>query len=141
MSKNPLAQGSLVAIAAAALFGFTTPLVRHFGEHAGAFVTALLLYAGAALGAGLPRRRSQERALSKREIPRLVLVAFFGAALAPAALAWGLQRSGPLAGSLLLNLEALFTVALAAVIYREPIGRRVALACLLMLAGGAVLAL
>lgn len=140
MSRNPIARGSLIAIAAAALFGLTTPLVKHFGAHTGAFATAVLLYAGAALGAGLPRRRNEERPLGKGQVPRLALVALFGAALAPAALAWGLQRSGSLAGSLLLNLEALFTVALAAVIYREPIGRRIALACVLMVAGGAVLA-
>jgi drug/metabolite transporter (DMT)-like permease len=61
--------------------------------------------------------------------------------LAPTAFAWGLQRSGALAGSLLLNLEALFTVGLAVLFYREPMGRRVLLACSLMLAAGALLAL
>jgi drug/metabolite transporter (DMT)-like permease len=141
MNKNPIPQGSWIAMAAAALFGFTTPLVKHFGVHAGPFATATLLYAGAALGAGLPRRRADEPAITRAQAPRLTLVAFFGAAVAPAALAWGLQRSGALAGSLLLNLEALFTVLLAALIYREPIGRRVAVACFLMLAAGGLLAL
>lgn len=140
MSRGPIARGSWTAIAAAALFGFTTPLVKHFGVHVGAFATATLLYAGAALGAGLPASGTRERGLGSAQAPRLVSVALCGAVLAPAALAWGLQRSGALAGSLLLNLEALFTVALAALIYREPIGRRVALACLLMLTGGALLA-
>lgn len=137
---DPIAQGSWLAIAAAALFGLTTPLVKHFGVDAGPFATATLLYGGAALGAGVGRRRADEPALTLAQAPRLVLVALFGAVLAPAALAWGLQRSGALAGSLLLNLEALFTVALAALIYREPIGRRVLVACLLMLSAGAVLA-
>jgi drug/metabolite transporter (DMT)-like permease len=73
--------------------------------------------------------------------PRILLVALFGAALAPAALAWGLQRSGALAGSLLLNLEALFTVLLAAKIHREPLGARIGAAGLLMSAAGAALAL
>jgi len=141
MSRNPVAQGSWIAMAAAALFGITTPLVKHFGVHAGPFATATLLYTGAALGAGVPRRRPDEPAIARAQLSRLALVAFFGAALAPSALAWGLQRSGPLAGSLLLNLEALFTVLLAALIYREPIGRRVAIASGLMLAAGALLAL
>jgi drug/metabolite transporter (DMT)-like permease len=141
LNRNPIAQGSWIAIAAAALFGFTTPLVKHFGVHAGPFATATLLYAGAALGAGLPRRRPDEPSITRAQAPRVALVAFFGAAVAPAALAWGLQRSGALAGSLLLNLEALFTVVLAAVIYREPIARRVAVACFLMLAAGGLLAL
>ncbi len=141
MTRNPIAQGSWIAIAAAALFGFTTPLVKHFGVEAGPFATATLLYAGAALGAGVPRRRADEAMVTRAQASRLAVVALFGSVLAPAALAWGLQRSGALAGSLLLNLEALFTVALAALVYREPIGRRVAAACLLMVAAGALLAL
>jgi drug/metabolite transporter (DMT)-like permease len=40
-----------------------------------------------------------------------------------------------------LNLEALFTVALARLFYREPLGKRVLLACALMMAGGFLLAL
>jgi drug/metabolite transporter (DMT)-like permease len=140
MTRGPIARGSWTAIAAAALFGLTTPLVKHFGVHVGAFATATLLYAGAALGAGVPGSTTRERGLGRAQAPRLVSVALCGAVLAPAALAWGLQRSGALAGSLLLNLEAFFTVGLAALIYREPIGRRIALACLLMLTGGALLA-
>jgi drug/metabolite transporter (DMT)-like permease len=141
MTRDPIAQGSWIAIAAAALFGLTTPLVKHFGVQAGPFATATLLYAGAALGAGLPRRRADEAVVTRAQAPRLTVVALFGSVLAPAALAWGLQRSGALAGSLLLNLEAVFTVALAALVYREPIGRRVATACLLMVVAGALLAL
>lgn len=141
MSRSPIAQGSWWAIAAAVLFGLTTPLVQRFGAHTGPFATATLLYVGAALGAGLPRRRSEEAAITRAQAPRLALVALFGAALAPSALAWGLQRSGALAGALLLNLEALLTVLLAALVYREPIGRRVIVACALMLAAGGLLAL
>jgi drug/metabolite transporter (DMT)-like permease len=140
MRNDPIAQGSWTAIAAAVLFGLTTPLVKHFGLHVGPFATAALLYAGAALGAAGGTSTTKERAPGLSELPRLLLVALFGAALAPASLSWGLQRSGALAGSLLLNLEALFTVALAALIYREPLGRRVIVACALMLAGGGVLA-
>jgi drug/metabolite transporter (DMT)-like permease len=68
-------------------------------------------------------------------------VALFGAALAPAALAWGLQHAGALAAALLLNLEAVFTVALARAFYAEPLGRRVMAAATLMVLGGAILAL
>lgn len=141
MSSKPFARGGLIAVAAAVLFGLTTPLVRYFGEHVGAFATAALLYAGATLGAGIPRRRADEPSLSSAELPRLTLVALLGAALAPASLAWGLQRVGALTGSLLLNLEAVFTLLLAWGVYREQVGRRAALAIGLMIAGGAVLAL
>jgi drug/metabolite transporter (DMT)-like permease len=131
----------VLAVGAALLFGLTTPFVKHFGVGVGPFATAALLYAGAAAGAGFRRKGSDELRLTLRDAPRVALVALFGAALAPAAFAWGLQRSGAVAASLLLNLEAVFTVLLARSFYREPIGKRVSLACALMIAGGCLLPL
>jgi len=139
LSENPITRGSLVALLAAVLFGATTPVVHHFGAGVGAFATAALLYGGAALGAAFRRRRVEEPPVGTSHLPRVLLVAIFGAALAPAAFAWGLQRTGGLATSLLLNLEAVFTVILAFAFYREPIGKRVVLACGLMVSGGVVL--
>jgi drug/metabolite transporter (DMT)-like permease len=71
----------------------------------------------------------------------LIAVALFGAGIAPTLLAWGLQRAGATTGALLLNLEAVFTVLLARIVYRESIGRRVSLALLLMASGGVALGL
>jgi len=140
-AENPIVRGSLLAMGAAVLFGVTTPLVKHFGESVGAFATAALLYAGAAAGSALRRASPGEPRSTSRHALRIVVVAVSGAVLAPAAFAWGLQRSGALSSSLLLNLEAAFTLLLARLFYREPVGRRVLLACALMMAGGAVLAL
>ncbi len=146
MTATPIARGSLYALGAACLFGLTAPLLKRYGAADGAFATAAVLYAGAALAAaprylGGKRAFGRERALGVRELGRVALVAVFGAAFAPTALAWGLAHSGAAAGALLLNLEALFTVLLARVVHREPTGPRVALAVVLMLAGGALLAL
>jgi drug/metabolite transporter (DMT)-like permease len=138
---DPLVEGAGFAVAAAVLFGLTTPLVKHFGVGVGPFATAAMLYAGAALGSGWPRAKADEARLGRSQVGRLIWVALFGAAVAPAALAWGLQRSGALAAALLLNLEALFTILLAKAFYGEQVGRRVGVAASLMLAGGAVLAL
>jgi drug/metabolite transporter (DMT)-like permease len=66
-------------------------------------------------------------------------MALFGAVLGPAALAWGLQHTGAMGASLMLTLEAVFTVFLAIVLYREKIGRQVALALVIMTAGAAML--
>jgi hypothetical protein len=82
-SPSPIAQGSVVAIGAALLFGITTPLVKHFGTGVGAFATASLLYMGAALGAGVPRSRPNEPMLGRTQMGRTVLVAVFGAARSP----------------------------------------------------------
>ena len=45
----PALRGGLLALLAAVLFGVSTPLVQRFGAGLGAFTTAALLYAGAAL--------------------------------------------------------------------------------------------
>ncbi len=137
---NPLQRGTLLAVAAAVLFGATTPLVRRFGVHAGPFATAALLYAGSALGGGVWLQRGAAARLAV-QWRRIAAVALLGAALAPACLAFGLQHSGALAGALLLNCEAVFTVYLARAVYREPLGARVLLATLSMLSGGVLLAL
>src|SRR5262249_14917296 len=52
--------------------------------------------------------------------------------------AWGLARMPAALASLLLCFEALFTVGLAALIQRESVGPRLAMAALLMAGGGAV---
>ena len=141
MPKNPIAIGTALAALAAVAFGVTTPIIQRLGVGLGPFTTASLLYLGAALGAvGWPRGPTERReaAVRLRHLPRLLAVAFFGAALAPTLFAWGLQRVPATYGSLLLNGEALFTVGLAALIHREHVGKRVAVAALLMFAGGAV---
>ena len=141
MRKNPITVGTVLAVLAALAFGVTTPFIQRFGSGLGPFATAALLYLGAGLGAvsrprGINDRR--EATVRPRHLPRLLAIAFFGAALAPALFAWGLQRVPATTASLLLNGEALFTVGLATLIHREHVGRRVALAALLMVAGGSV---
>jgi len=138
---KPIVTGVVLAAAAALAFGVTTPIVAWTGRSIGPFTTAALLYAGAAAAALVLRaiRRRSEAPLRRSDLPRVVAVAIVGGALAPTLLAWGLQRSGPTIGALLLNLEAVFTVLLARAFFREPIGGRVGLALLVMAAGGAAL--
>jgi drug/metabolite transporter (DMT)-like permease len=140
--NRPAVTGGLLALAAAALFGISTPLVQKFGASLGPFTTAALLYAGAALiGAVLRRPAQREAALRASDLPRVACMALFGAALGPVALAWGLQHTSGTSASLMLTLEAVFTAMLAWALYREVMDRRVWLAMLLLLLGGVVLVL
>jgi drug/metabolite transporter (DMT)-like permease len=143
MASTAIARGVALAAAAAVAFGATTPIVAWAGRGVGAFTTAALLYAGAALASAImwTIARAPGAPLRRADLPRVLGVALVGAALAPALLAWGLQRAGATLGALLLNLEAVFTVALARAVFREPIGRRVAVAVAAMVAGGAALVL
>lgn len=56
MNPRPALKGGLLALLAATLFGISTPLVQQLGAGVGAFSTAALLYAGAALVGALSRR-------------------------------------------------------------------------------------
>jgi drug/metabolite transporter (DMT)-like permease len=140
-SKLPALSGTLLALASALAFGLTTPIVQLLVKHgtgADPFTTAMLLYGGAAL-AGLVSRSPTEAAIGRQAALRVVVVALAGALVAPALLAWGLAHTSGASGSLMLNLEAVFTIGLARLLYREHVGRRIASAAVLLLVGGALL--
>src|SRR5689334_11523458 len=102
----PAIRGSLLALAAAVLFGISTPLVQKFGSGVGPFTTAALLYAGAAVAGAVSRRRVEREArMVPGDLPRVLAMAAFGAVLGPVALAWGLQRTSGTSASLMLTLE------------------------------------
>ena len=133
-------RGGLFALLAATLFGVSTPLLQRAGEGVGALTTAALLYAGAAAVGVLSRRPAHREArLVRADLPRLLTMAFFGAAIGPVALAWGMQRTSGTSASLMLTLEALFTAVLAWRLYHETMDRRVWAAMALLLAGAIVL--
>lgn len=138
----PALRGGLWALLAAVSFGISTPVVQRLGAGLGAFTTAALLYAGAALVGSLSLgSAAQEARLQQADVPRLLLMAGFGAVLGPVALAWGLQHTSGTSASLMLTLEALFTAMLAWWLYHETMDRRVWAAMLLLLAGGSALVL
>ncbi len=137
-----ISRGVGLAALAAIAFGVTTPLVAWAGAWVGPFATAALLYAGAAGSSAVLRvARGSGSRLVRADLARLLGVAVAGAVVAPTLLAWGLQRTGATSGALLLNLEAVFTAALAWLVFREPIGGRVALALAAISAGGVALVL
>lgn len=139
-ADRPALRGTLLALASALAFGLATPLVQRFGHGVGSFATASLLYTGAAV-VGVLSRSPKEAMLRREHLGRIVAVAVLGAGLAPAALAWGLARSSGTAASLMLNLEAVFTIVLARVFYAEHVGRRVGGAAALLALGGGLLVL
>lgn len=140
---GPIASGVILAIVSAIAFGLTTPVIAWSADDAGPLTTASLLYGGAVIASLAMRVRGRPSGtpLLRRDAPRIVAIAIAGAAIAPVCLAWGIARTGATAGSLVLNLEATLTVLLAWMLYREPLGRRVVLAVVIMGAAGALLAL
>lgn len=135
---TPITRGVLLALAAAIAFGISTPFVQLAGSGLGPFTTAGLLYGGAAALAAVTGGFG---ALPRTAWPTLGAMALAGAFFAPALLAAGLARSSGTAASLLLNLEAVFTVALGALVHREAVGGRVWGAVVAIAGGGALLVL
>ena len=141
-ASKPALRGGMLALLAAVLFGLSTPFTQLWGAGQGAFTTAALLYAGAALVGLLSLRgAAREARVRAHDAPRLLAMAAFGAVIGPVALAWGLQRTSGASASLLLALEAVFTAVLAWAWYRESMGKRVWFAVLLLVAGGIMLVL
>jgi len=138
--RLPFARGTAYALVAAVAFGATVPFLAAAGADVGPLTTASLLYLGAALSA-LPiwTQIATGAPLRREHFGRLMAMALIGAAVAPTLLVWGLKHTGATAGSLLLNLEAVFTAVLAWLVYREQLGRRAIAALALMVLGGVAL--
>lgn len=143
-STGQSARGALLGLAAAALFGLSAPLAKALLGEFSPVLLAGLLYLGAAMGLWLHRAlrpKTNEAGLSRADLPKLAGVVLAGGLLGPVLMLFGLQRVTGLTGSLLLNLEAPFTVLLAVVVFREHLGRYGAGAAVFILAGALTLKL
>ena len=143
VARGQISRGVALAALAALLFGVTTPILKRASAGVGPLLAGSLVYLGAMLGAGimalLRRRDGGPAPTSRGALARLAIIALVGAAVAPALLVVGLGRTDAATASLLLALEAPFTLALARLFLHEHIGGRVLVAALLILAGGVVL--
>jgi drug/metabolite transporter (DMT)-like permease len=141
-SASTLRSGGLLAVGAALSFGVTTPVISHASRLLGPFSTAAMLYLGACLSTVFRTAHGTASIeLTPAQRLRVVAMALLGAAIAPALFVWGLERTGATTGALVLNAEAVFTLVLGVVVYREPLSRRAVLAVVLMVLGGTLLAL
>jgi drug/metabolite transporter (DMT)-like permease len=141
---NQQARGAICGLCAAALFGLSAPLAKVLLGSIAPVLLAGLLYLGAALGLWAHRllaAPTKEAKLQREDIPKLVFVVLAGGVVAPVLMLLGLNRVTALTGSLLLNLEAPFTLLLAVLLFREHLGRYAAIATLLILSGALLLKL
>lgn len=131
------------ALAAAALFGASTPLAKLLGADTPPILLAGLLYLGSGLGLALVRlvrdHGWQRSGLTAQEWPWLIGAIVFGGVLAPVALMFGLTRTAAATASLMLNLESVLTAVLAWVVFKENADRRIVIGMLAIVLGGIVL--
>lgn len=135
-------RGALYGITAAVLFGMSAPISKLLLPQVGFLILASLLYLGAGVGltvAGMIRRETRESRLRSTDALPLAAIVITGGVLGPILLLYGLQSVTGTAGSLLLNLEAPFTMLLAVVAFREHMSRGEIIASVLIVFGAIVL--
>lgn len=147
MNRTALAwPGAPMALASAALFGASTPFAKLLLGTVDPWLLAGLLYLGSGIGLGLVQlaRRplgigAAEAPLRRSDMPWLALVVLTGGVIGPVLLMFGLARTSAANAALLLNLEGLATMAIAWVVFRENVDRRILLGALAILAGAVLL--
>jgi drug/metabolite transporter (DMT)-like permease len=134
----------VAAIAAAVLFGASTPFAKVLVGAVSPLLLAGLLYLGSGVGL-LGARLVRDRGFTRAQLSRLDWLWFggaivFGGVLGPLLLMYGLAGAAAADASLLLNLEGVLTALLAWVVFGEHTERRIVTGMGLIVAGGALLA-
>lgn len=131
------------ALLASVLFGASTPLAKVLVGNIFPVLLAGLLYLGSGIGLTLIRlirdRGWQASGLQSTEWPWLLGAIFFGGVVGPVALMFALTTISGSSASLLLNLEAVLTAAIAWVVFRENADKRIVLGMTAIVVGGIVL--
>lgn len=135
------------ALAAALLFGVSTPLAKFLVGSTPPLLLAGLLYLGSGLGLGLllmlrgmhdPDAARQMR-LPLAEVPWLLGAIFFGGIVGPALLMGGLTQVDGATASLLLNVEGVLTAVIAWVVFKENADRQIVLGMAAIVTAGVLL--
>ena len=134
------------ALAAALLFGASTPGAKLLLGAVSPWMLAGLLYLGSGAGlavlAGARRLmgvRRTEAPLRAADLPWLAAVVLAGGAIGPLLLMLGLARVPATSASLLLNAEGIATMLIAWLVFHENADRRIVLGAFAILAGAALI--
>ena len=133
---------AVLALASALLFGAAAPALKPIAGTLNPVLLAGLLYLGSFLGLVAARTFGgrAEAELQRGDLPALVGAIVAGGLIAPVLLVWGLSGLAASAASLLLASEAVLTMLVAALLFREAVAGRVWVAALLILGAAALLA-
>jgi drug/metabolite transporter (DMT)-like permease len=140
---NPQRWGLIAGLLAAVFFGLSAPMISLVSQEGSPLMIAALLYAGAAFALLMVRgfigHQQEESPVQRRDLPPLLGLTVLGGMVGPICLVQGLTLLSAGSASLLLNLEAVFTLLIAVLIGREHLSRKGLLAAVLILAGAVLL--
>lgn len=135
-----------LALLAAALFGISTPVAKLLIGNLAPILLAGLLYLGSGTGLTLLMAlrwlggsRGQEASLGRKDWPWLVGTILFGGVLGPVFLMTGLASTDAASASLTLNLEAVTTLAIAWLVFREHVDTKLFLGAVAIVSGALLL--
>ncbi len=139
--------GAPLAIVSAVLFGASTPLAKLLlGSGVSPWLLAGILYLGSGIGLsvmhflrGVTGIGPVEASLKRSDLPWLGLVVLTGGAIGPVLLMIGLSSTPASSAALLLNLEGLATMAIAWLVFRENVDRRLLVGALAILLGAVLI--
>jgi drug/metabolite transporter (DMT)-like permease len=149
MSRTHFWPGAALAVMSALLFGASTPLAKLLiGDGIRPEMLAGLFYLGAGIGLGavqgirrLLGQPNREAPLRRADLPRLTVAILLGGTLAPVLLLLGVARTSAAVAALLLNLEGVATMAIAWLVFRENVDKRLLLGALAISAGAVLLSI
>jgi drug/metabolite transporter (DMT)-like permease len=128
------------ALLSAVLFGASTPLAKLLVGGVSPLALAGVLYLASGIGLGIGGLlRRKPVGLQRGDWRWLAGTIAAGGIAAPALLMYGLRGTEASSASLLLNLEVVFTAALAWIVFRENVDRRVFAGMMAIIAGGVLL--
>ncbi|MEN4919010.1 EamA family transporter [Achromobacter spanius] len=138
------------ALAAALLFGASTPLAKTLVEGVAPLLLAGLLYLGSGLGLGILLAlrhivRTKDPAdapvlrIPRSDLPWLAGAIIAGGVLGPALLMLGLTQTSGASASLLLNVEGVLTAIIAWGVFKENADRQIVLGMIAIVLGGVLL--
>src|SRR6266851_8721132 len=145
-NNRRLWSGPLLALGSAFLFGASTPIAKLLLGVTDPLLLAGLLYLGSGIGLALATAAGRslgvvrsEAPLRARDLPWLGAIVLFGGILGPALLMSGLTLTPASSAALLLNTEGLATMAIAWIVFRGNVDRRIFLGAMAIPAGAVLL--
>ncbi|HVJ32806.1 MAG TPA: DMT family transporter [Terriglobia bacterium] len=165
MSRFVVSAGPVTALLSAALFGLSTPLAKLMIGNVDPWLLAAILYLGSGIGLSVFYAMSQwrfrslsaggaqtdtaaaavvpmrEAPLRLTDLPWLLAVIASGGIAAPVLLMLGLNITPASSAALLLNLESVFTMLLAWLVFHEGVDRRLMMGAAALVAGAVLLAM